>query len=507
MKKTAFILMMITILSKVFGFVRDITLSYFYGTTNISDAYLISQTIPTAIFGFIGAGITTGYIPMYTSIEKMKGSEEGNRYTNNLIHILIVLCTVIVVFGFIFTEPLVKLFASGFEGETLQMAVRFTKINLVGIYFTGLISVFTGFLQFKGNYVVPALIGFPMNIFVIVSIYLSTYRDINVLVIGTVLGTIFQFLLLYPFARKKGYRYRWIFDIKDPYIVKMAYIALPIIIGVSVNQINVLVDRTLASSIIEGGITALDYASKLNGFIQGIFVLSISTAMYPLISRMGAERNTDGFKKTVSEAISIVNLLVIPATIGAMVFAKPIVILLFNRGAFDAKAIELTSEALFFYSVGMVGFGLRDVLSRAFYSLQDTKTPAINAGIAMIINVILNIILSRFLGIGGLAFATSISAIICTVLLFISLRKKVGAFGMKAITISFVKITSASLLMGVVARFSFLFLTPYLRPNGALLISVGIGVIIYFIMIYWLKVDEIKKMIQLLKEKVISRYQ
>ena len=159
-EKTAFILMMITILSKVFGFVRDITLSYFYGTTNISDAYLISQTIPTAIFGFIGAGITTGYIPMYTSIEKMKGSEEGNRYTNNLIHILIVLCTVIVVFGFIFTEPLVKLFASGFEGETLQMAVRFTKINLVGIYFTGLISVFTGFLQFKGNYVVPALIGF-----------------------------------------------------------------------------------------------------------------------------------------------------------------------------------------------------------------------------------------------------------------------------------------------------------------------------------------------------------
>ncbi|NMA82991.1 MAG: murein biosynthesis integral membrane protein MurJ, partial [Epulopiscium sp.] len=374
MKKTALLLMIITILSKLLGFGRDMILAYFYGASSISDAYLISLTIPSAIFGFIGAGITTGYIPMYSKIEKEYGVKEGNKYTNNLVNILILICTIIVAFGLLFTEPLVKLFASGFEGETLRIAIQFTKIGLVGIYFTGLISVFVGFLQLKGNYAVPALIGFPMNFFIIISIYLSTNMNVAVLAIGSTLGIAAQLLLLLPFAYKKGYRYRFIFDIKDKHMINMVYVALPVIIGVSVNQINVLVDRTIASSIAEGGISALNYANKMNGFIQGIFVLSISTAMYPMISKMAADKNMDGLKQSVSEAISGINLLVIPATIGAMIFAEPVVRLLFGRGAFDPEAIELTSSALFFYSIGMIGFGLRDVLSRAFYSLQDTKT-------------------------------------------------------------------------------------------------------------------------------------
>src|SRR5699024_3854161 len=175
-----------------------------------------------------------------------------------------------------------------------------------------------------------------------------------------------------------------------------------------------LVDRTIASRVVEGGITALNYANRLNGFIQGIFVLSISTALYPMISKMAAENNMQGLKKSVAEAISGINLLVIPATVGSMVFAEPVVMLLFGRGAFDSNAISLTTAALFYYSIGMLGFGLREVLSRAFYSLQDTKTPAINAAIAVVINIVLNIVLSKFMGIGGLALATSISAIVCT---------------------------------------------------------------------------------------------
>mgnify|MGYP000866754191 CR=1 FL=1 len=502
MKKTALLLMIITILSKLLGFGRDMILAYFYGASSISDAYLISLTIPSAIFGFIGAGITTGYIPMYSKIEKEYGVKEGNKYTNNLVNILILICTIIVAFGLLFTEPLVKLFASGFEGETLRIAIQFTKIGLVGIYFTGLISVFVGFLQLKGNYAVPALIGFPMNFFIIISIYLSTNMNVAVLAIGSTLGIAAQLLLLLPFAYKKGYRYRFIFDIKDKHMINMVYVALPVIIGVSVNQINVLVDRTIASSIAEGGISALNYANKMNGFIQGIFVLSISTAMYPMISKMAADKNMDGLKQSVSEAISGINLLVIPATIGAMIFAEPVVRLLFGRGAFDPEAIELTSSALFFYSIGMIGFGLRDVLSRAFYSLQDTKTPAINAAIAVVINIVLNIILSRFLGIGGLALATSISAVFCTGLLFVSLRKKVGPFGMKNITISFFKILLASGIMGVVAKVSFHLSLPYLSQNQSLIISVGIGALIYFVMIYLLKVDEVNKMISLLKSKI-----
>ncbi|MFY9440980.1 MAG: lipid II flippase MurJ, partial [Tepidanaerobacteraceae bacterium] len=139
MKKTALLLMIITIVSKIVGFGREITLSYFYGASNISDAFLISLTIPNVIFSFIGVGISTGYIPLYSEIEQKQGGKEGYRYTNNLVNILLIICTGIIFFGYLFTNQIVKVFASGFEGDTLALAVRFTRISLLGIYFTGLI--------------------------------------------------------------------------------------------------------------------------------------------------------------------------------------------------------------------------------------------------------------------------------------------------------------------------------------------------------------------------------
>jgi putative peptidoglycan lipid II flippase len=502
MKKTALILMIISIFSKLFGFTRDITLSYFYGASSISDAYLISITIPMVIFSFIGKGISTGYIPMYSKIERNNGVESANRYTNNLINILIVICTVISILGFLFTEQIVKAFASGFEGDALILAVKFTKISLLGIYFTGLVYIFNGFLQLKGNYTIPALVGFPLNFFIITSIFLSSKTSILILSVGSVIATASQLILVLVFAYKRSYRYKFILDKKDEHIKTMMYIALPVIAGVSVNQINVLVDRTLASQIAIGGISALNYANRLNGFVQGIFVLSIATVMYPMISKMAAENNIIGLKKILADSISSINLLVLPATIGSMIFAEPVVRLLFGRGAFDSQAVSMTSYALFFYSIGMIGFGLREVLSRAFYSLQDTKTPMINAAIAMIMNIILNIVLSKFLGIGGLALATSISAIFCTVLLFISLRRKIGSFGMKNISISFIKILCASLVMGVIAKISYNTLINSINDNFSLILSIGIGAITYLIIIYFMKIEEVDIMVNAVKKKL-----
>jgi len=502
MKKTATILMIITIISKLFGFAREIILSYFYGASTISDAYLISLSIPTIAFGFIGTAITMGYIPMYSKIEQDYGVKEADKYTNNLVNILLIICTVIIVVGLIFTGQIVKLFASGFKGETLAIAVRFTKITLIGIYFSSLISVFRGFLQLKNNYVIPAMVGFPMNFFIILSIVISSKSDILMLSIGSVVATASQFALLIPFILKKGYRYNAILNIKDDYIVKTLQIVLPAIIGMSVSEINMLIDKTLASRIVEGGISALNYAGRLNGFVQGIFVVSIITALYPLLSRMAAENNIDGLKKSVSEAISSVNLLVIPITLGAMIFSEPVVRLVFARGAFDEKAISLTSSALFFYSIGMIGIGLRDILSRAFYSLQDTKTPVINAAISMFMNIVLNIILSYFMGIGGLALASSISVIFCTGLMFISFRKKVGRFGMKGIIISSVKILLASVVMSIIARLSYGLLLNIFSANISLIASIGIGAGVYFIMVYILKVDEVKVILGAVKRKL-----
>ncbi len=496
MKKTVFVLMILTIIAKVIGLARELTLSYFFGATNISDAYLISQTIPAVLFGFVGAGLSTCYIPIYSDVLRKKGPGPGIDFTNNVTNVFIAISTVLVFIVLIFTEPVVKLFASGFTGETLKIAMLFTQVSILGIYFTAIGYIYRSYLQLKDSFILPTVLGFVSNFIIIVSIMLSSKFNVMILAIGSVLAAASQVVFLMPSLYKKGYRYGFVFNLKDSHFIKMSKQALPVIIGNSANQINWLVDRTLASRIVVGGISALYYANKLNGFVQGIFVASIATVMYPKISKMAADRDIQGIKASLKESITISNLLVVPATVISMIFAEPIVSLLFGRGAFDAKAIGLTSYALFFYSVGMVGFGLREVLSRGFYSLQDTKTPMINAFIAMVMNIVLNIILSKFLGIGGLALATSIAALFCTVLLFISLKKKIGSFGMRDIIISFLKILASSLIMGFIAKYAYNIFSNNLDYKINLFVSMSIGGLAYLILIYMMKIGDVETLIK-----------
>lgn len=501
MKKAAIKLMIITIFSKVIGFFRDITLSYFYGASNISDAYLMSMTIPVVLFSFIGAGVNAGFIPMYSKIEKNQGIEEANRFTSNIINALLIVCTILVVLVMIFTANIVKAFASGFEGETLRLAIMFTRIAVFSIYSIALDYVFIGLLQIKGSFIIPALIGFPMNIITVFSIILSYYTNSFVLIIGSTIGLISEMIFLLPSIKKNSYKHRWQLKLQDKNLRVMMYTALPVIIGVSTNEINILVDRTIASQVIVGGISALNYASKINDAIQGIVVLSIVTVLFPKITKMAIDKNYTILKKTVCSAIVGISLLTLPATIGSMIFSNQVIKLLFGRGAFDIQAINLTSTALFFYSIGMNGIGLRQVLSKTFYSLQDTKTPMVNSTIGIAVNIILNIILSRFMGIGGLALATSISAIFISAMMIITLRKKIGPFGMKRTFISLFKILFASLVMGILAKFSFNYLIHMLRDDISLAIAFVIGAISYFGIIYFMKIDDVDIIIASIKKK------
>lgn len=502
MKKISVILVLLTILTKITGFAREIVLSYFYGASGTSDAYLISLTIPSTIFAFIGTGIATGFIPTYSKIVVENDLKYANKFTNNFINFILIGCTIIILTVFFFTMPIVKIFASGFEGEVLDLAVLFTRISILSIYFSGLIFVFNSYLQIKNNFIIPVIAGIPLNIFTTFSILLSAKSNLVFISIGSTLAVFVQFLFIVPFVINKGYKYSFILNRNDKYLRQMISLSIPVIIGVSVNQINVLVDRTIASQISIGGISSLNYANRLNLFVQGIFVLSIVSVMYPMISKMVAENNMIGFKKTLSEAINLINLLVLPTMVGAMIFAEPVVKLLFGRGAFDLQAISMTSNALFFYSIGMIGFALREVLSRAFYSLQDAKTPMINAAIAMLMNITLNIILSKFLGIGGLALATSISAIFCTLLLFVNLKKKISRFGLKKIIISFIKILCSSLIMGIVSKIAYNFLLSNINPNLSLIFAVGVGIVIYFITIYFMNIEDVNVILKTTKRKL-----
>ena len=502
MKKTAVYLMVTAIFIKMLGFGRDMTLSYFYGASNLSDAYLISITIPTVIFAFVGTGIATSYIPMYNTAEREKGTAAADAFTNTIVNFVLLVATVTVIAVLLFAEPIVRLIASGFDSETLSLAVRFTRFSILSVYFYGLVYIFNGYLQVKNNFVIPALIGLPLDLLVIFSIFLSTRTNVYVLALGTVIAVAFEVLLLLPFVHHKGFRYHLQFDLKNPYLKRIIYLSIPVIIGVSVNEINVLVDRTIASQIAVGGITALTYANRLNLFIKGIFITSVATVIYPMISKMAAQSNMNGLKRTVSGAVNSISLLVLPASVGAMVFATPVVSLLFGRGAFDDRAVEMTAAALFFYSIGMVGVGYREILSRAFYSLQDTKTPMINAAIGMVLNIILNLILSRYIGIAGLALATSISALFTALLLFVSLRKKIGSFGVREMSFSFLKVGFASLLMGALARLSFVYLTGTFGQNLSLFLSIAFGALSYLIIIYFMKIKDFDLIVIAVKRKL-----
>lgn len=490
--------MIITFLSKLFGFVRDLVLAYFYGASNISDAYIVSLTIPSVIFAFVAAGISTGYIPMYNRVQIASGDAGAKEYTNNLINVTFLLCSVIVLLVLLFTKQIVAVFASGFDDDTLNMAVQFTQISILSIYFTGMVSIYKSYLQIQGSFIITSLMGFVLNACILLSIYISSKYSLTFLAIGTVAGAAAQLIVLLPYVYRQGYRYKLFVNLHDKHIKEMAVIALPVILSTSITDLNKLVDRTIASQIAVGGISSINYANTLKTFVMSIFVTSILTVLYPLISKMAAEGNVKGLKKSFRTSLIAITIIIIPATVGLMFFSEPIVRVLFARGQFDEYAIDMTSGALFFYAIGLIGFSFREVISRVFYSLQDIKTPTWNASISIIINIILNIILSKYMGIGGLALATSISGILCTVLLLRSLKKKIGDIDLKQIFVSMSKVMVASIIMGItsIIIYNRLGIIYGLSEGFALLISIVVAVAVYIIMIYFMKlkeVDELKR--------------
>jgi putative peptidoglycan lipid II flippase len=500
MKKTSIVLMILAVISQGSGFLRELVLSFHYGASNISDAYLISLTIPMVIFAFIGRALSTSYIPVFGRVSE-ENENKALLFTNNLITILFSVTAIIIFICIIFTPQLVNIFASGFNKETNDLASSFTRISLFGLLSMIITNVLTSYLQYKNKYYTPALVGISMNIVIIISTYISImFNNVYLLSIGTLIAMVSQVFLLLPKAYAIGFRYSLKLNFKDEDVQNIFKLSIPVILGVAVNEINVLVDRTLASQIVVGGISALNYANKMNGFIYGIFVFSITAILFPKMVKKIKEGKKADSLEYLKKSIFGVNILVIPASIGLMIFSTQIVQLLYGRGEFGQQAVALTSSTLFFYSIGIIAISLRQVISKAFYALDDTKTPMFNAIIGLFINIVLNIILSKIMGIGGLALATSLSAIITTILMFFSLEKKVGSIGLGKIIFSFFKILLCSLVMGVIAKTCYFELTLILSGSLAFLLSIILGICIYFLLIYLIRLEEMKYIIPFLKK-------
>lgn len=494
--KATIYLMIATIISKILGFGREIVLAYAYGAGMYSDAYIAAMNIPIVIFSIIGTTLGTILIPMYFEVSNELGEHSALNFINNVFNIVIIICVSMGVLGFVFAEQLVKIFATGFPKQTLLLAVDFTRVTMIGVVFTGLSYIMTGYLQIKNNFTIPGLVTIPRNIIIIIFIIFSSKYNPYIMIWGTVVGLLAEFLFQLPFAKKAGYKYKPYINIKDKYIKKAVLLIGPVLIGVAVNQVNAMVDRNLASGLAEGSMAALNYANKLNGFVIGLFIASIAVVIYPILSQLSVEDDNKKFINSVAQSINSVILLVIPISVGAIVLSTPIVKLLFQRGEFDYRATSMTATALGMYSIGMVAFGLRDILNRVFYSLQDTKTPMINGIISMVLNIILNVVLVKYLGLSGLALATSISAIFCIFLLFRSLKNKIEYFGQERIKITTFKSLIAALVMGIITYLSYntineILVSGFIRDVISLFGSICIGGIVYIMLLFILKVEEI----------------
>lgn len=505
--KSIFIIIILSFGSKIFGVLREILIAAKFGSSTETDTFFIAIAATSLFTAMLTQTLNTTTIPIMAEIEKKEGKVGKKEHTSNLLNIVFLLSLVIVVLAWVSAPLIIKLLAYGFEGDQFNLAVTMLRIGLPAIFFAGIVGVFRGYLQSEEMFAESAASQYPFNItYIIFLVFFSSIFGIKGLMVSSVLAIGSQILVQIPSIKKTGYSYKFIFDLKDKYNRKIIHLSLPILLSVAINDLNKIVDRSLASTLVEGSVSALNYGNRLKSLILDIFIVAITTVIFPTLSKEANKESHDGFKKIMRYGFNTIILITIPATVGTIVLSEPIVRIVFERGAFDETATYMTTGALTFYSLGLTGMGLRTFLNRAYYSLQDTKTPMYNGFIAVGLNILLNFILITFMQHRGLALATSISATLTSVLLLYGLKKKIGALGTINMIKCSLKSLCASLVMGTIVYISYNYSSNIINGSTlielALLIGVSIlGVLIYSGIIYALKVEELNWFFNTIKNK------
>lgn len=499
-------LMLLSAFTKIFGFIREILLGRFFGIGDVAEAYKISQTIPILILMVVGTGLATGFIPTYNGVMAKKGQKQAHRFMSNTMNSAVLLgiafCLVVALFPGVF----VKLFASGFTGDKLELTMRFTRLAVWGVLFSFMSYIMQPYLQINERFWVPAVVGIPMNLIFYLSFPAGKYLNEMFLPLGIVLSVVVQVLWMYPFVRKVGYRWEPVVDRTDEDLKHLIYLALPVLLGVAVNQINLIVDRTMASRVMDGGVAALDYANRMNGFVQGIFIYSVMTVVYPRISKLFIKKDYKGVEQMTTNAMVTMSLVVIPCIVGLMVFSTEIITLLFKGGAFDDRAVALTSGAMFFYAPGLIGFAFREILARVFYSMNDTRTPTFNAAVAVAINIALNIILSQLMGINGLALATTTASILGSFFLMLALKRQGNMkIHYRELLGKTLKIGLAALLMGVLSKLAYTGLETVVGLRLGLVLAIMLAMVIYGLVILFIRIPEVDELVDMVRTRLKSK--
>lgn len=493
--RALFSLVFIGIVGKFLSLGRDIYIASMYGLDASLDVYFYASTILLLVAALIIQCIGTTVIPGLKRAQIRGGNDAKNLLLVNVFNCVAAISLISIGFLYFIVEfdYILKLLAPGFTSEQLNHFKMMIQMGLPSIFFVSMAAVNRSYLQSEGRFAETAFSDLCLaSVCIVFLFFMGKNGGVEILIYAIVTASVMQILIQRFGFRKLSFQYKWYINLSDKDLRIISATALPILLSTGVSDLSQMVDHALGSTLGPGGISALSFAGKINASILGVFAMSIATVAFPSFSEAAGLGNSHEMKTYLQKALKFVILLTLPATGLLMVLSGEIVELLFERGRFDGSATKVTSEALFFYSLGMVGSGIRLIIVRVFYAFQDTKTPVIYMFITCFFNVFFNFILIGSLEHKGLALATSLSNSIPVIFMLLTLKKRLGTFYSQTFINDISKICFSSIAMVCfvsIVRFGLSFIS--IDTGFELLILVLAGFFSFIISIHAVKLYHI----------------
>jgi len=445
------VLAVASLVSRVFGLVRDRTLFSHFGAGDVLDAYFAAFKVPDFIFNLLILGaLSSAFIPVFTDYLKKEGKEEAWGVVNSLVNLGIVILTGLLMLLAIFAPYLTKVVAPGFIGDKHEMVTNLMRVMLLSPFFFGLSNLAGGILNSFKNFLVYAIAPILYNVGIILGvIYLVPRFGYMGLAYGVVLGAFLHMVVQLPGVFALGYRYRMHFNFKHPALRRIAALMIPRTMGIAAQQVSVLLNTVIASTLAVGSVSVFNGADNLQSLPIGIFGISFAVAVFPTLSEKYTLQKLDEFKADFVKTLRQILYLIIPMMMLYWLLRAQIVRLAFGAGQFSWEDTRFTVSTLAFFTFGMAAQATIPLLARSFYALQDTKTPFWTSMITLLINVGSALLFIPYLKVVGLALAVSLAAIINAVTLFVILRRRLGGLGMKPLWAMSWRIMVGALAMGL----------------------------------------------------------
>ncbi len=508
-----------TLVSRILGYVRDMVIATLFGAGMASDAFFIAFSIPNLLRRLVGEGsLAVAFVPVFADVLRCKGRSEADQMAASAFRLLFILLLLLSVIGVLLAPVLVHMLAYGFVQvpEKFALCVTLTRIMFPYTLFIGLVALCMGILNVYGHFGAPALAPVMLNAAMISSVMLGAFfvesETVRVtwLAAGVLIGGFMQLALQLPFLGRNRIGFSGPVTFWHPGLKRVMILMGPSLFGAAVYQINSLVIRLLASLLPQGSISYLYYADRLVQFPLGIFAIAMATAVLPTLSRQASDHNWDALRQTFVHAIRFVFFIILPSMIGLIVLRRPIVSLLFQHGAFDEHAVQLTADALLYYGIGLWAVAAVRIVLNVFYALQDTRTPVRIAIVALLANIVLGVLLMKPLQHNGLALALSLASMIYVVLLTWALHRRLGGFRWPLVAVSIGKSLLGAAVMGMVVWVisSWMFRYSHLLGISDLMqlsICLAAGAAVYGGVTYAMKLPELQALLQSLAKRKVDR--